>query len=314
LRLLGRAMQLANRLGGGSTIEEQAARPLEERQANRPDPRWCSPGPAGVAREDRSIPTRAGQVAVRLHRALDRSRPQPGVVYLHGGGWIAGGLASCEVLCDRIASLTGATVVSVDYRLAPEHPFPHGLQDCHDVVTWLRSEGRTLDLDPSRLAVVGESAGGNLAAAVTLLDRGSTPPLRAQVLVYPALDATGSSDYVRHFRGPGLSRRESRQLVALYAQGVDEADPLISPLLADDHSGLPPALVLTGGADLLAAEGEAYVRALTASGTEAELLHLPRAPHAFFNFDRLLPEVPAALATACAFLRQHLRDDVRVDH
>ena len=228
------------------------------------------------------------------------------MVYLHGGGWIGGGFPLCDVTCDRLADLTGAAVVSVDYRLAPEHPFPAALEDCEDVLRWLRTHGTEVGIDPARTAIVGESAGGNLAAAMALLDRASTPGLRAQLLIYPALDATGESAFFRSFRGPGLQRQQCQELVRLYLQGADPRDPRVSPLLAPELSGLPPTLVLTGAADILARDGEAYVERLLEAGTPARLLHLPRAPHAFMHFDKLLPEVVAATESAAAFLREHL--------
>ena len=312
LRLLARAMQLAERRGAGLSIEEQVARPLAQRQAARPAAWGHRRGPDGIERRDVVVETRGGSLTARLHRRPGGGPAVPAIVYLHGGGWVGGGFPLCDVTCDRLAHLTGATIVSVDYRLAPEHPFPAALEDCEDVLRWLRARGAELGVDPARMAVAGESAGGNLAAALALVDRGNSPGLRAQLLVYPALDATGESAFFQAFRGPGLQREQCHTLVALYLQGADPRDPRVSPLLAPDLSGLPPALVLTGGADILAGDGESYVERLLEAGTPARLLHLARAPHAFLNFDRLLPEVTPAVESAAAFLREHLLGGDRV--
>jgi len=306
LRPLARAMWLLERAGGHS-VQKVAASSLEDRQKGKPA-RWaCRPVRGDVAVAARRVPTRAGSVVVRTYRRPAAGAALPVLVYLHGGGWIMGGLDGSDPFCRRVALSVGVAVVSIDYRLAPEHRYPAALEDCADVLAWLRTHDAELDLDPTRIAVAGDSAGGNLAAALTLLDRGSASPLLAQVLLYPGLDLTMTSAFFTSFRGPGLTQGQCRQLVELYlGPDGDRRDPLASPLLAPDLAELPPALVVTAGADILADDGRRYVGRLLEAGGRARLLHYPRVPHAFFGFDRLLPEASAAAREVADFLRTEL--------
>lgn len=310
LRPLARWYRLLELIGRAPTVAQVAAKSLQERQNGKPA-RWaCRPVTGDVQVDDRVVATRDGAVTVRIYRASSSVGSHPVLLYFHGGGWIMGGLDGIDPLCRRLALDADVTVVSVDYRLAPEHRFPAALHDCADVLAWIRRDGAELGMDPARIAVAGDSAGGNLAAALTLLDRGATQPLRAQVLLYPSVDLRMTSDYFTHFRGPGLTQKQCRELVDLYLTSPSErTNPLASPLLADHHRDLPPALVLTGGADILAHDGEVYVEALLAAGTEARLLHYPRAPHAFLGFDRLLSEAAQAIDELPRFLRARLRAD-----
>ena len=197
--------------------------------------------------------------------------------------------------------------MSVDYRLAPEHRFPAGLHDAADVLAWLRKEGTEIGVDGTRIAVAGDSAGGNLAAALCLLDRESASPIRLQVLLYPGLDATFSGTFMETFRGPGLTLQDCKELVALHVTSPEQAsDPLVSPLLADDLTGLPRALIVTGGADILADDGPRYAARLTDAGVEALHLHHPRAPHAFLGFDRLCPEADETVRATAMVLKAAL--------
>ncbi len=309
LRPLGRLLRLLEVVGLAPSVEKMAAGSLADRQKGKPA-RWaCLPVQGDVHTTDVQVPTRDGSVCVRTYRPAQARGDVPVVLYLHGGGWIMGGLDGADALCSRTALSTGAVVVSVDYRLAPEHPFPAGLHDCADVLTWVRS-GSLHGGDVRRIAVSGDSAGGNLAAALTLLDRDASPPLMAQVLMYPGLDLTMDSPFLRGFRGPGLTWEQCRQLVELYlGPAGDRTDPLASPLHAASLEGLPPALVLTGGADILLDDGRRYVERLLTDGTEARLVHYARAPHAFLGFDRLLPEARDAHEQIAGFLRVHLQQD-----
>jgi acetyl esterase len=236
-----------------------------------------------------AVPGPAGDVPVRVYRPLESAAAsgRPGVVaYLHGGGWCVGTLDSFDAVCRALANASGALVASVAYRLAPEHPFPAGLEDALSAVRWLGAQADELGAEPARLAVAGDSAGGNLAAVTArrLRDEGG-PPLLVQALVYPVCDAaldTGS--YRENVAGFGLSAADMRRWWGLYLDGADGLQPDCSPLRADDLAGLPPAFVLTVDRDVLRDEGEAYARALQAVGVPAELRRYDGAIHGFFRW------------------------------
>jgi acetyl esterase len=223
----------------------------------------------GVRRSDRTVPVRDGErIGVRVYRPSGEG-PCPLVVNLHGGGWVIGSLAMAESLCSRLAAGLGAVVVSVDYRLAPEHRFPTAAHDSYDATVWARDHAAELAADGSRLAVVDDSAGGNLAAAVALLARdGGGPAIAAQALLYPPLDLTLSSpSMVENADAPMLTRADMRAYRDHYlGPHGDPEDPLASPLFAEDLSGLPPALVQTAEFDPLRDDGARYADRLTAAG------------------------------------------------
>lgn len=207
---------------------------------------------------------RAGGVAVRTFRPAQPRGPR--LVWAHGGGWVAGTLAATDPLCRLLVRTTGCEVVAVGYRLAPEHPFPAGLDDLLAV----------LDALDGPLAVGGDSAGAGLAAVAARL----RPGLRMQVLLCPLLDATLSSPSVTtRASGFGLTRRALEQFVELY--GGDPTDPRVSPLLAPDLAGVAPAVVVTGGLDPLADDGARYAERLTASGVAVAHRCWPDAAHGF---------------------------------
>jgi acetyl esterase len=238
------------------------------------------------------ISTDAG-VPIRLHRPTTASG-LPVFVYLHGGGWTTGSAAGVDALCINIAGAAGCAVAAVEYRLAPEHPFPAGLEDCFAATAWLAEHGSELGLDPTRIAIGGGSAGANLAAAVTLVarDRGG-PPLVFQLLTYPPVDHAATADAERAlFRRADIEWHWSQYL----PNRSDGDDPLASPLRAPDLSGLPPALVITAEHDPLTAEATAYAGRLG-----AELRHFEGAQHGFFASET--PQGEAARAEAVAALR-----------
>jgi acetyl esterase len=222
----------------------------------------------------------ADDIPIRLY--LPTERPAlPALVHFHGGGWTTGSVDESAELCDTLAREAECAVVSVEYRLAPEHPFPAGLEDCFAATAWLAQHGGELGLDPTRLAVGGTSAGANLAASVALLarDRGA-PALCFQLLVYPPLDHTAVADVERaHFRRSEIAGYWSHYL----RDARDGDDPRASPLRATDLNGLPPALVITAEFDPLTEEAEAYARRLSEAGVPAELRHFARAQHGFFS-------------------------------
>jgi acetyl esterase len=266
------------------------------------------PGPA-VAVTDRTIPGPAGDIPVRVYRP-DGDGPFGVLVYLHGGGWTIGGLDThdhpCRTLCDE----AGIVVVSVDYRLAPEHPYPAALDDSWAALGWVAANAGEIDGDPSRLAVGGDSGGGNLAAVLSLMarDQGG-PSLSFQLLVYPSVDLR--DDAVDRF--PSLTENGTGYILTLESmeffkanyrpgRGTDD-DWRMSPLLAGDHSGLPPALVITAELDPLRDEGRAYADVLAAAGVTVTHTLYPGTVHTMFQLAPFLDAGKAALSESAAALR-----------
>ncbi|MEH1165931.1 alpha/beta hydrolase [Micromonospora sp. CPCC 205539] len=254
---------------------------------------------------DERIPGPAGELPVRVYRPAGPG-PLPTLVYFFGGGWTLGSVDTADGICRRLANAVPCQVVTVGYRLAPEHPFPAAVQDCHAATRWIAEHPDRLDVDPDRLAVGGDSAGGNLAAAVALLCRDESPRLAGQVLVYPNTDQSGEPATPTDGDDPTLFNRHS---VAWYrkhylADPAQARDPLASPLLADDLSGLPPALVVTAELDPLCAEGQRYAERLGAAGVPTELAHYPGMIHGFFAMPGAFADGRRAQDRAAAFLRE----------
>jgi acetyl esterase len=226
-----------------------------------------------------------GPVPIRLHRPPSEA-PSPLCIWLAGGGWVVDTTAAVEPSCRRIASETPCAVAVVRYRLAPEHRFPIPVDDCLAATVWLLENATALGLDPGRVAIGGTSAGGNLAAAVTLLARGrAAVDLAAQLLVYPLLlyEPSGARQEDAGL-APFLDPRDVDWCWSHYlARASDGSNPLASPLLAEDLGGLPPTLVVTAEHDPLRAEGERYVDRLRRAGTRVELVRFEDVPHGFFS-------------------------------
>jgi acetyl esterase len=223
-----------------------------------------------VSTEVTTIPVADGSIELRIHRR-DGLGPEaaPAFVSLHGGGWILGSARGTDLLCRRLASLTGLIVVSVDYRLAPEHRFPVPLEDCYEALQWVVDHAVDLGVDVDDISIGGQSAGGNLAAGLALLcrDRGG-PSITAQWLEVPCLDLTlPDDDSLRDFGvGFGLDHVNIDKTAACFASDEDRRTPYCSPLLADDLHALPPAVITTGGCDPLRDQGARYADALRAAG------------------------------------------------
>lgn len=290
-----------------SLVEAAARRPLAERLATKPRSLLVGPSPAGVTREDRTVPGRDGsQISVRLYRARRDEGPRPVVVYLHGGGWVTGGLEACDNICLRLAAGAGVVVVSVAYRLAPEDPYPAALHDSLDVTKWVAAASETLGFDSARIAVAGDSAGGNLAAAVALRTREAGPALRGQVLIYPALDLTRSTPSARSYDGPGLAAADAEVGPRLYLGGASPSDPGVSPLLAADLAGLPPALIITAEYDCLRDEGRLYAERLEAAGVAVRHTHYVDYCHGFFSEPRMYLGVDQAWSELTSWVARTL--------
>jgi acetyl esterase len=256
--------------------------------------------------EDRTIPGPGGDIRLRIYRPPETGPvPAPLVTFFHGGGWVIGDIDTHDGSCRILSRRTGAVVVSVDYRLAPENRFPAALDDCDAAVAWVAAHGPELGGDPDHLAVAGDSAGGNLAAAVTLRCRSrGGPALAAQALVYPAVDfTTVRPSFEANGEGYLLTADAIRWFTAQYLGDHDRADPLASPLLAV-LADLPPAVVAVAEFDPLHDEGVAYAAALAGAGVGVRLLDFPGLVHGFMALGALSPasaratdEVWAALAT-----------------
>jgi acetyl esterase len=246
--------------------------------------------PFGLATEpvakvdNRTIPGRHGHaIPIRVYRP-DGAEPKPILVFFHGGCWVFGSLDTHDALGRYFANRAGCLVVSVDYRLAPEHPFPAGVEDAYDVVAWLRDHAGQLGGDATRIAVGGDSAGGNLAAVVALIarDRGAPAPA-LQLLIYPITDISDmQTESYRDFAGGFLSRELMEWSAGHYlTDDADRRHPYVSPLLADDLRDLAPAFVLTAELDVLRDEGEAYAARLAAAGNRVRLVRYGGMVHAF---------------------------------
>jgi len=281
--------RLAHRLGRMPTLDDFAARPLAQRAAEQP-PRWSLlAAPAGVETEDLAVPARDGKVPIRVYRPAGLSGR--GLLYLHGGGFMAGGFGACHHILLDLASRTGDVVVSVEYRLAPDHPFPAGLDDCEDALDWYLAQAPQMGVDPARIAAGGDSAGGNLAAALCLRrrDAGRAQPAK-QVIIYPMLDLTCARESWVSEAAPPLTRTGAAQVMLSYADGRDVTSPELSPLFAEDLGGLPPALVVTAQHDTLRDDGNEYAAKLRDAGTPVRLVEYPGMPHGFLSLPRLNPK------------------------
>jgi acetyl esterase len=246
----------------------------------------------------------AGDLPLRLYRPASE-RPLPTLLYFFGGGWVLGTIDTADGVARSLANSSGALVAVVGYRLAPEHPFPAAIDDCYAAVRWVAEHAEEIGADPARLAVGGDSAGGNLAAGVTLRARTGGPALAGQLLVYPNTDQLADDESMRASGDPFLFNRHS---VAWYRQHYlagpgDAASPLASPLRADSLAGLPPALVITAEYDPLRDQGEAYARRLASEGVRAELSRYPGMAHGFFTMTGTVDASRAAIEQAASRLR-----------
>ncbi|MDQ2804387.1 MAG: alpha/beta hydrolase [Pseudomonadota bacterium] len=290
--------------------------PEEARAAYAASRAVLQPEPDEVAEiRDLGAPGPLGDVPLRLYRPrLDQPTDSgagtlPGLVYFHGGGWLLGGIDSHDVICRRLANLAGCIVVSVDYRMAPEHKFPAAVLDSAAATRWVIEGAAQLGIDPARVAVGGDSAGGNLAAVMALLARdGALPALAFQLLVYPATDmmmTTVSSQTVRD--GVPLTSDTMRWFIDHYMRDAnDRNDWRASPLRAVDLSGTAPAFVLTASHDPLCDEGIEYARRLEREGVRVIHVHLSDQVHGYLSMGRIIRASDVSLQMMAAVLKTAL--------
>jgi acetyl esterase len=255
--------------------------------------------------EDRTVPGPLGEIPVRIYTP-EGSGPFPALVFFHGGGWVVGSIQGSDHTCRALANGGGCVVVSVEYRLAPEHKFPAAADDSYAATRWVAENAAAIGVDPARIAVGGVSAGGNLAAVVALMarDRGG-PSLVHQLLVVPVTDYRANTpSYRENGEGYQLSANGMRWFWNHYlASESDGAHPYASPLYADDLRGLPPALVQTAEYDPLRDEGEAYAARLREAGVPVTATRFPGMIHGFFSLATVLDQGQKAVDEASAALR-----------
>ena len=301
--------QILDLVNGAAPPEPVAPTPETSREAYRGLSGMMPQGP-DVAVTERTIPGPAGEIPLRIYTP-DGDGPFGVLVHLHGGGWTIGDLDTHDHPCRTLCAEAGVVVVAVDYRLAPEDPFPAAVDDSWAALQWAAQHADELGGDPDRLAVGGDSAGGNLAAVMALMARDAGgPTLRLQLLVYPAVDSRADHterypSLLENAEGFVLTLATMEWFAANYLpDGDDRADWRASPLLADDHAGLAPAHVVTVGLDPLRDEGRAYVEALRAAGNDVTHAHYDGTIHTSWQLAPVIPAGAQALSEAAARLRE----------
>ena len=261
--------------------------------------------PAGVLTEESTIPGPDGELPTRLYRPQGAKGPLPILIFFHGGGYVIGDRDTHDIPCRQLCLGAACLVVSVDYRLAPEHPFPAPVDDAWAATRWVVDHARELGGDPACVAVGGDSAGGNLAAIVChLAKREGSPKLAYQLLIYPGTDLTGS---LPSHKALGQGYRLTTELLDwfmkhYFSDGGDRGQLIASPLFADDFADLPPAFILTAGYDPLKDEGSAYADKLRAAGVEAEFVEYGGMIHGFITMGGLIDAAAESMEVGGAAL------------
>ncbi|TFV48481.1 alpha/beta hydrolase [Blastococcus sp. TF02A-35] len=303
VRLLGRLLRLSS---VASMDAERVARVQGRSPGHNPVTDWLLGGVApGVVLTDGVAAGEVGPLEVRVHRPRGAVGDLPLVVNFHGGGWVVGSLDQSDWLCSNVAATTGAVVVSVGYRLAPAHRWPAAAEDCYAALVDVVARAGEWGADGRRVAVMGDSAGGNLAAVVSLMARDrSGPAIAFQALLYPATDLTfGSPSIEENADAPILTRADMVAYRDHYLGGQERDHPYASPLFAPDHGGLPPALVQVAEHDPIRDDGLRYAAALAAAGVPVRTTTYVGMPHGYLAFPNLCRSAPQALAELCAELR-----------
>ncbi len=282
--------------------------PIQAREAYRARRAYSQPDPPEVGTvRDHEVEANGARFTVRIYQPKDRpATPLPALVYFHGGGWTIGDLDTHDVLCRSLCGQSGMVVVATDYRMGPEHKFPAAYLDCMAAYQWVLSQAAILGVDPARIAVGGDSAGGNLAAAICLGLRGHEQPPAFQLLIYPA---TNMNLVTESHRINGQDYLLTRQAIEWFrghylASESDQHDWRASPLLATSHDDLPAALVLTAGYDPLRDEGLQYANALSQAGVSCQYVCFERQIHGFITMGRLITEANTAVSLCALAMRQ----------
>jgi acetyl esterase len=299
----GKLLQLMADMG----MSDLADLTPEEARSLRLTPPPANPTPVGAV-TDLTIAGPDEPLALRRYTPA-RRHVRGALVYFHGGGWVIGDLDSHDETCRRLCSGAGVEVVAVHYRRAPETTYPGAVEDCYAATQWVAEHAAELGIDATRIAVGGDSAGGNLAAAVALMARDRNgPALRFQLLIYPVTDANFErQSYQANGVGYLLSRRGMQWFWDQYVPDTAQrSEPYAAPLGAADLTGLPPALVQTAGFDPLRDEGEAYANALRGAGVGVQSTRYTGLIHGFFGMQDAVPAARPALVEAVAALREHL--------
>jgi acetyl esterase len=289
------------------TLDVAQARALyrDRRTFTQPEP------PTVASVRDLEAHGPAGPIPLRSYRPAGSNADTvlPVLVYYHGGGWVIGDLDTHDTLCRQLANLSGCAVIAVDYRMGPEHRFPAAVDDSIAATRWVRANAGALKVDPERLAVGGDSAGGNLAAVVALEARDSGDlPIAFQLLIYPATDQRrGAPSHTSNGEGYLLTRDTISWFHDHYiADAAQDLDWRASPLLHADHARLPPAFVLIAGYDPLRDEGLQYAQKLSEAGNRAALVNFERQIHGFILMGRVIDEANVAVQLCAAQLKQAL--------
>lgn len=259
----------------------------------------------------RDVAIRAGgdRIILRTYRPVEDPSPLPALVYFHGGGWVTGSIDTHDRLCRSLAIYAGCTVVSVDYGLAPESPFPAALKDCVAATNYVTNNPDEFGIHRGRIAVGGDSAGGNIAAVICQVARDSGgPPIAHQLLIYPVLqaDTSATESYRRFAEGYYLTKADMEWFLHHYLGGHDRHDPRVAPARTQDLRGLPSATVMTAEFDVLRDEGEAYAERLKAAGVDVSLRRFDGMFHPFLLFAGVLDTARHAQAWAAERLRRAL--------
>ena len=281
--------------------------PATKRLAMAPARWMITPFPTDVTYADSDVPSRGGPLRVRVYTPPTVVPEQPPVVYIHGGGWVTGGLGACHWLCAHLASRMSAVVLSVEYRLAPEYRFPAAIEDCQDALAFLADQGPELGVDGTNVVVAGDSGGGNLAAALAYWDAHNERRIVQQLLIYPGLDLTMTSPSYSENRSPLLTRDVLAKTVEHYlGPDGDVKDPLVSPLLAESLEGLPRAVILTAEHDPLRDDGRLYAERLRDAGIPVEYRNYATMGHGFFSTPKLCRDSGQALTDLVELSRSQL--------